>query len=974
MKTILRSLKALFAAAMFTAPCGTVRAAWQQSIFAGPSGTQGSVDGSCTTARFNQPQDAAVDADGNVYVADSNSNTIRKITPVGVVSTLAGSPGLSGSADGTGGAARFWFPAGIAVDAGGSVYVADTGNCTIRKITSAGVVSTLAGSAGQYGSADDIGSNARFYGPYSVAVDASGNVYVADIINCTIRKVTPVGVVTTLAGSSGQSGNTDATGSSARFNQPQGVAVDLNGNVYVADNGNKTIRKVSAAGTVTTLAGSPTGQSGYADGTGKVALFGSPNKLAVDSGGNVYVTDGGVIRKVTPEGMVTTLAGQADAFELNLDGTGTGARFAAPKGITMDSGGNLYVSDIDDNTIRKVTQAGVVTTYAGSPVNYGSSDGSGSAAQFTQPGGVALDASGNVYLADSYNNTIRKITPDGEVSTLAGTAGNTGNANGTGGMASFNWPTGVVVDSAGNVYLADQYNNLIRKVTPAGVVSTFAGSGEQGSADDTGTAASFNSPRGLAADSGGNLYVADNGNNTIRKITSAGVVSTLAGNSGNSGSADGTGAEAGFNGPWGVAVDAGGNVYVADSRNNTIRKVTATGVVTTLAGNGMPLDSDGTGSAAGFSQPCGIAVDDSGNVYVGEGGYGGGGSGHIRKVTPEGVVTTLADSSGVPLSLDPIALAINAVGSAIYVANDFNNNVALVTRTCVSGVPTVTTPTYTGVADTTATLGGNVTADGGAAVAELGVAFAPTATNGNPQIGGTGVTNVPGTGTVGVFTVDVSGLSPGTNYTFAAYATNSAGTGYSSTGSFTTPAARGGTWRSMAPMLAALGGAPAVGTVNGLLYVCGGCDSGAYIPYLNTVEAYDPATNAWSVKAAMPTGRRSFCACAANGILYAIGGWRRGGYDDVTNAVEAYDPASNAWTSESPMPTARACFGTCAVNGIIYAIGGIHSHNQFDNVEAYDPVANSWAVKPPMPTARRDLGVVAVNGLIYALGGSAEGQ
>src|SRR6266702_4395720 len=225
------------------------------AIFAGVPSGAGSIDGTGSAARFYYPSGVAVDGSGNVYVADMWNSTIRKVTPAGAVTTLAGSAGVSGSADGIGSASRFYYPSDVAVDGSGNVYVADSSSSTIRKVTPAGVVTTLAGSAGVSGSADGTGSAARFSYPESVAVDGSGNVYVADTYNYTIRKVTPAGVVTTLAGSAGVRGSADGTGSAARFYDPQGVAVDRSGNIYVADSGNSTIRKITPAGEVTTLAG-----------------------------------------------------------------------------------------------------------------------------------------------------------------------------------------------------------------------------------------------------------------------------------------------------------------------------------------------------------------------------------------------------------------------------------------------------------------------------------------------------------------------------------------------------------------------------------------------------------------------------------------------------------------------------------------------------------------------------------------------
>jgi len=542
------------------------------TTLAGLAGNWGSADGTGSAARFDEPGGVAVDSAGNVYVADAWNNTIRKVTPGGVVTTLAGLAGNWGSTDGTGSAARFDDPWGVAVDSVGNVYVADYNNCTIRKVTPAGVVTTLAGLAGNWGSADGTGSAARFDGPNDMAVDSAGNVYVADYNNSTIRKVTPAGMVTTLAGLAGNWGSADGTGSAARFNDPWGVAVDSAGNVYVADTDNDTIRKVTPAGGVTTLAGSVS--YGSADGTGSAARFSYPRGVAVDGAGNLYVADrdNHTVRKVTPLGVVTTLAGLASSPG-SADGTGTAARFDNPRGVAVDDAGNVYVADTDNHTIRKVTPAGGVTTLAGQAGSSGSVDGTGTAAQFYYPYGVAVDSAGNVYVADTDNHTIRKVTPAGVVTTLAGLAGSSGSADGTGSAAQFYYPGGVAADSAGNVYVADAWNNTIRKVTPPGVVTTLAGlAGNWGSADGMGSDAQFYYPYGVAVDGADNVYVADTDNHTIRKVTSAGVVTTLAGLAGNWGNADATGSAARFYYPHGVAVDSAGNVYVGDIDNSTLRK------------------------------------------------------------------------------------------------------------------------------------------------------------------------------------------------------------------------------------------------------------------------------------------------------------------------------------------------------------------------------------------------------------------
>ena len=304
-------------------------------------------------------------------------------------------------------ASGFSGAAGIAVDSAGNVYEADSQLHTIRKITYGGTVTTLAGSAGSPGSTDGTGSAARFNGPRGVALDSADNVYVADFNGSTIRKITSTGVVTTLAGSAGSPGSADGTGTAARFSGPHGVTVDSAGNIYVADLGNATIRKITSGGVVTTLAGTA-GVTGSADGTGAAAKFFNPAGIAMDGAGVLYVSDrdNHTIRKITSGGVVTTLAGLAGAAA-SVDGTGSAARFNVPYGIASDSAGNLYVADTNNHTVRKVTSAGVVTTIAGLAGTAGSADGTGSASRFNAPYGVAVDSVGNLYVSSYGNSTIR---------------------------------------------------------------------------------------------------------------------------------------------------------------------------------------------------------------------------------------------------------------------------------------------------------------------------------------------------------------------------------------------------------------------------------------------------------------------------------------------------------------------------------------------------------------------------------------
>jgi sugar lactone lactonase YvrE len=570
------------------------------------------------------------------------------------VSTVAGLMGSPGAADGPSNVARFNSPAAIAVDRSATfrsdtLYVADTNNHTIRQITSGGVVTTVAGLAGSPGSADGIGSAARFNGPRGIAVDDTGNLYVSDSNNHTIRKIAPGGIVTTLAGTAGLSGFMNATGSAAQFFNPRGIAVDADGTLYVADTNNHQIRRVTADGVVTTFAGS--GLAGGSDGANGDARFNNPEGVTVSAGaigGVVYVADtaSNTIRKIA-DGVVVTIAGFGESLG-SADGFEQAARFAHPSGVAVDLhtplqclplGGlrenSLYVADRDNHTIRQITLAGfhsgttpgVVSTVAGSAGDPGSADGTGSAARFNSPRAVAVANSsscgfsipnwGALYVADSGNNTVRMII-NGVVTTLAGLAGPSGSSDGTGSEARFNQPGGIAVDNAtGVVYVADSANHTIRKIESGGVVTTIAGlAGTSGTADGDGSTARFNNPTGLTVDATGIVYIADTNNHTIRRMTAAGVVTRLAGVAGSPGSNDGPGEAARFNSPQGIAVDRAGTIYVADTGNHTIRRITAGNVVTTVA---PCRECFGTGNDGRFNTPEGIAVDSEGSLYVSDG-------------------------------------------------------------------------------------------------------------------------------------------------------------------------------------------------------------------------------------------------------------------------------------------------------------------------------------------------------------------
>ncbi|MBM3270486.1 MAG: hypothetical protein FJZ01_22860 [Candidatus Sericytochromatia bacterium] len=591
-------------------------------------------DGASSDARFSMVGGLAFDAAGNLYEADTFNNRIRKITPDGTVTTLAGD-GVTGFSDGPAATARFHRPLGICVDASGNVYVGDASNNRIRKIAPSGDVSTVAGD-GNPGFAEGAGTSARFNRPLGIALDASGTLYVADRNNHRIRRVAVDGTVTTLAGD-GTAGFADGASSSARFNLPISIAVDATGVAYVGEYSNRRVRKIAVDGTVSTLAGD--GATGSIDGAGISARFTTPAGLAVDSSGVVYVADmstafsrvEGVekIRRISPDGQVSTLAG--DGGLGLVDGATSSARFGAPKAIALAPDGTIYVGEAQNRVIRKIV-AGTVSTFAGAP---SFRDGPSGSALFAFPEGIARDAGGNLVVADMWNSRVRKISPAGLVTTLAGD-GLLGFTDGAALAARFKYPYRLAAAPDGTLFVADGHNHRIRKVSPAGVVGTVAGDGSAGFADASGAAARFNNPSGLALDVSANLYVADQGNSRIRKVAANGDVSTFAGD-GTYGFADGSAAIARFRSPVGLAIDTADNLYVADSDNHRIRKISPAGAVSTVAGDGTAGFADGATSSARFNLPRGVAVDGAGNVLVADTN-----NSRIRRISPDGQVTTLA--------------------------------------------------------------------------------------------------------------------------------------------------------------------------------------------------------------------------------------------------------------------------------------------------------------------------------------------
>jgi sugar lactone lactonase YvrE len=583
------------------------------TTFAGAAGQAANTDGTGSAARFVSPHRLALDGAGNLFVSDWGANTIRRVVLASAaVTTFAGTAGQSGTVNAQGAAARFSTPDGIVFDGMGNLYVADYADHTIRKIDAAANVTTVVGAAGQTGSTDGAIAMARFNGPSGLALDANKILYVSDANNSTVRSIDFAGgMVATIAGTAGQPGDSDGLGTASRLRTPTGLTFDgigllyladfSNGNVrsvallggdnvklvmpglanpqgvfattsevYIADSLNHVIRKVVvASGAASIIAGSPPAP-GSADGNS--AQFNQPNGVATDGAGSLYVADtkNHTIRKVDlASGAVSTQAGLAGKSG-TVDGPAAVARFTGPTGLAFDRG-LIYVS-CNDDTVRRISLAdGMVTTLAGSPGVPGSADGA--AGTFSAPQGIVADGMGNLYVADTANNTVRQITiATKAVSTLAGTAGMSGSTDATGAAARFNLPTGIAVDGMGNLFVTDLANATIRQIVIAsGVVTTLAGTaGKSGGSDGTGAAALFSAPDGIALAAPGLLVVTDAADQTLRTIDIAsGTVVTIAGVHGRQGVALGK-LPGGLSAPGGVTPLGDGRFAVSVTGENAI--------------------------------------------------------------------------------------------------------------------------------------------------------------------------------------------------------------------------------------------------------------------------------------------------------------------------------------------------------------------------------------------------------------------
>jgi uncharacterized protein (TIGR03437 family) len=554
--------------------------------------------GPAVSASLNYPQGVAIDFAGNLYIADTNNQRVRKVTPDGFISTYAGTGqrGFSGDA-GPATRAQLSSPARLAVDSSGALYIADMENMRVRRVATDGTISTFAGN-GQASTSGDGGPavNASIYRPAGIGLDAAGNAYISENTGGRIRKVTPQGVITTLAS----------------LTYPGGVDVDASGNVYVALDTRNQVSRIDPGGTVTVAAGGGTVFGD--DGPATMATLGKPNDVAVDLAGNLYITDfdNHRLRRVSALGIISTFAGSGESTLSGDGGPALAATFNRPSAMARDGAGNIYVADYNNDRVRKIDTLGMVTTYAGGGMVVGDG-GPATKANIGRPAGLALDAAGNLYVSDQGNCRVRKVTPLGIIITFAG-AGCwfSGGDGGPAAAANLNDPAGLAFDRSGNLLIAESgfFGGGVRQVATNGTISTIVSFG------------SFGYPADVKVDSGNTVYIAVTGAHTVQKLGADGKPVVVAGSKAGYGGDGGQATAALLNTPTGLFFTSAGYLYIADSKNHRVRRIDASGVITSIVGSGTAaFTGDGMSPlSASLNEPHAVLVQADGSIYVADTG------------------------------------------------------------------------------------------------------------------------------------------------------------------------------------------------------------------------------------------------------------------------------------------------------------------------------------------------------------------
>lgn len=577
-----------------------------------PGSTSVGDGGPALQGRLEFPISVALDAAGNLYIADDGLLRIRKVTPGGVISTIAGNGDFTSGADGAPAVSSPVWPYGVAVDSNGTVYFSDS-HARVRKIAPDGTLVTVAGFIGTGPDGGDGGpATAARIAPWGIAVDRSGNIYFAESSTSRVRKVTPDGIIHTVAGVA-QLGNPDPAGPPG----PTRVALDGAGNLYIADS--TRIFKMTAGGILTRIAGGGAARVDEVPATSSyVSAYGG---ISVDPAGNVYSADwyGNVIRKISTDGIIHTIAGSGKQGATDGCGSALAAQFYAPEDVVADPAGNVYTGERGNPRVRLISAAGSIRTVAGPGPSPFSGDNGPATSAAVAPAGLAFDQAGNLYVADQANNRVREITTDGIIMTIAGAdapvAGDYSGCVLPPGTLSH--PAAVATDAHSTLYIADTGNHRVMSLPQGGTLSVVAGTGAAGFSGDgaSATAAMLNAPAGIAVDAAGNLYIADTGNNRLRIVGPDGDIRT---------------AVASLPSPMGLALDSAGSLYIAESTAHRVVRMTPDGTLEPFAGTGFYSAPDAPIAHDPFElgSPVAVAADPFNSIYIADQ------IGKLQRITP----------------------------------------------------------------------------------------------------------------------------------------------------------------------------------------------------------------------------------------------------------------------------------------------------------------------------------------------------
>lgn len=618
-----------------------------------------------TEAQLISVEDLAIDASGTLFISDTGDHRIRRVDPDGIIYTAAGdgTPGFAG--DGQPAVkAQLAYPYGLALDPGGRLFIADFQNLRVRLVTPDGEIRTVAGGGQRPAAADGQALASRFLGPRNIALDAAGNLFISDFIDHRIYRLSPGGRLETVAGNGVRGAGRDGLAVASELDAPASLAVDRSGVLWIADSGNRRIRRMHG-GQIWTVVIRQNGQevlrapvSLAFDPAGNLLIVdsipGGPDRLwrykpdgaldllfqtgpdlpalqsiravCVDKRGNIYLGGGSIVVRISPSGSVAQVAGGGNFRQFAEGSSALSSYLSAPRGLALDPNGNLYFAETLEGRVRRLDPTGRLSTVAGG----GSEADNGAALQAALFAPLALltTPDGLLHIADSLGHRVRTVRPSGTISTLAGTgrAGFGGDGL-TARYAALSLPSGLAMDAAGNIFISDQGNLRVRRIDPTGRITTVAGTGVRGYFGDGGPAleAQLNFPGALAVDANGYLYIADTGNHVIRRVSPDGVITTYAGSGFRGYGGDGgpaTQAALNLDNPGALAVDSTGTLFIADSFNHRIRCVTPDGLIHTVAGTGVQGFWGDGGSAleARLNTPAGLALASNGTLYVSDSG------------------------------------------------------------------------------------------------------------------------------------------------------------------------------------------------------------------------------------------------------------------------------------------------------------------------------------------------------------------